>query len=434
MTQQMERVVSVRKGWTGDLPPDTDEGNVLGLLIGIAALIVVSAVFHIGGAVLVITAILAMIMLHEFGHFITARWAGMKVTDFFVGFGPTLWSVKRGDTRYGVKALPIGGFVRVIGMNNLEEVAPEDEPYTYRAQRYWHRVRFASAGTFMHFLIAYLLMIVLLAGFGRVLESTPTSTTIEDVASSLSDGQPSPAAQAGLKAGDKIVAVDGRPVHLFRELRPSIEHSSGARINLTVDRGGERFTVPVTPVLTRSEFDKAHGLPASGKIGIQALTPTTKVSLPVAAWQAGFEVRNITWQSARALVGLFSKSSLQSYSKQLTKTGPANPDAEGNRLLSPVGLGRVANSAAAAGMESVLSLLVAINIFVGMFNMLPLPPFDGGHVAVATYEELRSRISGRRHMVDMRKMLPLAYAVILALFVLSATALWLDIRHPFNLG
>jgi membrane-associated protease RseP (regulator of RpoE activity) len=124
------------------------------------------------------------------------------------------------------------------------------------------------------------------------------------------------------------------------------------------------------------------------------------------------------------------------YGEQLTKSGPADPspDKDGNRLLSIFGLFRLADFIADKGVAAVLSLLIGLNIFIGLFNMIPLPPFDGGHVAVATYEAVMGRLKGRRHMIDMNKMLPLAYAMVALLVLLSLSAAWLDLRHPFNLG
>ena len=402
-------------------------GGLMRLGLTLALVVIASVAFHVGGAVIVISAILLMIMLHEFGHFITARWAGMRVTDFFVGFGPTIWSVKRGDTRYGVKAIPAGGFVRVIGMNSLDDVEPEDEPYTYRAKSYWQRVRFACAGTFMHFLIAFVLMIVLLAGFGQVRDNAAPTRTIDEVAKSLTaNGAPSPAAKAGLKAGDTLIAVNGAPVKTWDDATAVIQSSLGKPIVLTIERAGRRDAVTVTPI---ENPDKA----GVGMIGVAPRSPVQHYSLPSATWHAGFEIKDLTGQTAKSLVGMFSKTNIKSYGHQLTQSGPADPSTDGNRFLSPVGLASLASNTAAHGVAAVLTLLILLNLFVGIFNMIPLPPFDGGHVAVATYEAIRSR-RGERHMVDMNKLLPVAYGVIMLLVFISASALWLDIVHPFKLG
>lgn len=406
----------------------------LRLAVMVLLLLAITKLGHVGGAMIVVTAIMAMIMLHEFGHYVTARWAGMRVTDFFLGFGPELWSIQRGDTRYGVRVLPLGGYVRVIGMNNLDPIDdPADEPFTYRSKTWWQKVRFASAGTFMHFVIAFVLMIVLLAGFGRY-RGEEATTTVQDVASTLSDspnGPKSPAKLAGLQPGDKLLTINAQPVTEWDRIGELLQSSKGNEILMTVERDGKVVSLPITPALSEA----SDGSPAY-KIGIapKPRTITDKLSVPSAVWNAGFEIKSLTVESTKALVGIFTPSSLSKYSKQLGERGEADPVEDGNRLLSPYGVFKIAGASADAGGAAVLTLLISINIFVGIFNMVPLPPFDGGHVAVATYEAIASRRKGRRHAVDMAKLLPVAYAVIMALVLLSASALWLDIMHPFNLG
>jgi membrane-associated protease RseP (regulator of RpoE activity) len=420
---------------TAPEPVETDDRRgYLRLAAAAALLVALSFTFHVGGKMLVVGSIMAMIMLHEFGHFITARWAGMRVTDFYLGFGPSLWSVQRGETRYGVRALPLGGYVRVIGMNNLDPIDdPADEPYTYRSKTWWQKVRFASAGTFMHFLIAFILMIVLLAGFGRY-KGEEATTTVSDIAPTLSasaKGPASPAKKAGLQVGDRLVAIDGKPVKAWENIGPMLQASGGKQVLLTIQRDGASMTLPITPEVAEAD----DGTPAY-RIGIAPKTKeiTDKMSVPSAVWNAGFEIKNLTIESGKALAGIFTPSSLSKYTKQLGERGSADPQKDGNRLLSPYGVWKVAGASAAAGGSAVLTLLISINIFVGIFNMVPLPPFDGGHVAVATYEAIASKVKRRKYSVDMAKLLPVAYAVIMALVLLSASALWLDIMHPFNLG
>jgi membrane-associated protease RseP (regulator of RpoE activity) len=395
----------------------------LGIIV--ALIVAVSLLFEVGGGVIVVSAIFAMIMLHELGHYMTAKWAGMKATDFFVGFGPVLWSTQRGETRWGVRAFPIGGYVRVIGMNNLEQVDPEDEDRTYRSKSYWQRVRFACAGTAMHFIIAFVLMVAFLAFCGQ----WKTTTTIESIEKHApSGGGPSAAVIAGIHAGDRLVAVDGHPIKQWDDAKRFIHDSPNRQLNVVVERKGQQLTVPVTPALTTVD-GKDFGV-----IGIVAAEKKVTYRSPAVLWHSGVELKNLTVDSTKGLFNLGTPDNVKSYGKQLTKTGPADPTRDGNRLLSPVGLFRIAGAAFKAGPAAVLTLLIAINVFVGIFNMLPLPPFDGGHVAVATYEEIVGRIKGRRHMLDMNKMLPIAYAIVVALALLSASALWLDLRHPFKLG
>lgn len=406
---------------------DERSKNTLGLLrLAVIVLLIagVTGVFDVGWNVLLVTAILVIVMVHELGHFVTARWAGMRVTDFFVGFGPTLWSMKRGDTRFGVKALPVGGFVRVIGMHNLEEVDPADEPYTYRAKTYWQRLRFAAAGSFMHFVMAIVLMAVLLAVFGTL----RTSTTLDTVSPDR------PAGVAGLRVGDKVVAINGSPITDWEQVREVISTSKGEQLVVDVERSGQQRSLTVNPVYGRTAEEAEQGIPKRWMVGIAPGTEVIKDSPLVAMWKAPFEIKNLTITSTKALFGLFTPDSARSYGEQLTKTGPADPEDSGNRLLSPVGMFRIGSMVADNGVDFFLVLLISINVFVGIFNMIPLPPFDGGHVAVATYEAIVSRVKGRRHMIDMGKLLPLAYLVVLAILFLGVSAAWIDIRHPLDLG
>src|SRR4051812_3107095 len=150
-----------------------------------------------------------MIFLHELGHYLTAKWAGMKVTEFFLGFGPRLWSFQRGETEYGIKAIPAGAYVRIIGMSNLDEVEPEDEDRTYRAKPYWRRVSVAVAGSTMHFLLALVLILTVFVGF-RTIDVSSDEWTFATVSG--------PAEAAGLRPGDRILTIDGQRRGSFADM------------------------------------------------------------------------------------------------------------------------------------------------------------------------------------------------------------------------
>ncbi len=171
------------------------------------ALALITAVFVAlgwGYLLLFIAILIAIVMLHELGHFLTAKRAGMKVTEYFVGFGPRLWSVRRGETEYGVKAIPAGGYVRITGFTSTEDVAPEDEPRAYRQQPFHQRIIVASAGSAMHFLIAFVLALILVLSFGKLTNNYKIAS-VEHW-----PGRQTPAALAGLKPGDTIVSIDGK--------------------------------------------------------------------------------------------------------------------------------------------------------------------------------------------------------------------------------
>src|SRR5436190_24171139 len=168
----------------------------------VIALLLAIGIFGSWWAFLIVVSLIVCVFLHELGHFLTARRAGMKVTEFFLGFGPRIWSFRRGEVEYGIKAIPAGAYVRILGMNNLEEVPPADEARTYRQQGYWSRLSVAVAGSAMHFLIAIVLLVAVIAGFGL---QRDTAWRIGQVSSN------SPAVVAGLQPGDKVVAIDGVP-------------------------------------------------------------------------------------------------------------------------------------------------------------------------------------------------------------------------------
>ena len=383
-------------------------------------------------AVAVILAVVLMIMLHELGHFVTAKWGGMKVTEYFLGFGPKLWSVRKGETEYGVKALPLGGYVRIIGMHNLDEVPPEDEERTYRRQSYPKRLAVAVAGSFMHLVIAFVLLLVLHVAVGLPAEQ-PRIATI----STLESG-PSPAQQAGFEPGDRFVSVDGQPFESWDWLRDYIAARPGQEITFVVERDGEQLTLEVVPVDRRAvDIEGADAPRVTRPTGFVGIGPEVRVEkdgpLEGAATAFG-DIGRLTTQTFQALGDLFSMEGLESYREQLTADrGPTRPSEDEPRLLSPVGLARIAGQAADNGIRQVLILLVSINIFVGIFNMFPMLPFDGGHVAIATYEAIRSKLSGRRHYVDVAKLMPVTYLVFLALMFLAVTALYLDVARPLNI-
>lgn len=417
-------------------PPTEDEQKaalqrLLVVIGGAIALTVATGTWKVAA---VIVAVMAMIMLHEFGHFIMAKRAGMKVTEFFLGFGPRLWSVRKGDTEYGVKAIVLaGGYVRIVGMSNLEDVDPDDEPRTYRAGSFPKRLSVVVAGSVTHFLLALLLLYVLhtIVGMQRL---EPSGAEVRQIVR-VDAATPSPAEQAGLRVGDRIVAADGREV-TESQLTAYIRTRMDQDIELDVVRDGEALRLTVHPVdgstllVKGKPIVKDHvgfvGVSVQRPLRVERTDPITGVARAVG------DVGRITALSAGGLVDLFSFNGIDNYGDQLTGNVPENVDPEDQpRLLSPVGLVRVASAAADSGIRPVLFLLVAINIFVGMFNMLPLLPFDGGHVAVAIYERIRSR-GGRRYYVDFAKLMPVTYAVVMLLVFLAVTALYLDITQPLE--
>jgi membrane-associated protease RseP (regulator of RpoE activity) len=392
--------------------------RLVGLLVAVAAVVVLAAVSGAFAAVGFVFALVACVTLHEAGHFLTAKWSGMKVTEFFFGFGPRLWSFRRGETEYGIKALPAGGYVKILGMSNLEkDVDPADEPRTYRQQSFPRRLAVAVAGICTHVVIAFLLLVVMWSAVGVPREDRPT---LQIASISRLKSGPSPAVEAGFKVGDRIVSVDGRPVARWDDLPPYIRARPGQPITFVVDRDGRQVTLVATPAGVNPEGENV------GFVGIGAKPAVEKVNPIAAARHSVQDIGRLTVASVKALGSFFSPSSLTNYGNQLTGSPKADDQ---SRPVSVVGVVRIADQAAKQGLFDFLSILVLLNVFVAVFNLVPLLPLDGGHIAIAIYERIRSR-KGRRYQADVQKLLPVTAAVVVLLIALGVTSLWLDIVHP----
>jgi membrane-associated protease RseP (regulator of RpoE activity) len=397
-------------------PPETNGRQAavtaLLLLAGIVALAFLRP--RLAGTIGVLVAIIAMIMLHELGHFVMAKRAGMKVTEFFLGFGPRLWSIRKGETEYGVKAIPAGGYVRIIGMSNLDVVDPADEERTYRAKPYRHRLGVAVAGSTMHFLIATLLLFTVYAAVGIPSARPVIEQIVPD----------SPAQHSDFRVGDRIVAVNGMAVKTWEDIPRYVQAHGESELVFTVIHKGTsvRQDVALRP---RAETVDGKQVPRVG-IGPEQFLQTKPI--PSAISTTVTEMPKFMWQTIKALGGIFSPNGISNYGHLLSGKGGDN----NNRLLSPVGAARVAGQAVDNGWGSVLMFLFAINIFVGIFNMVPLLPLDGGHVAIATYEKIASKVKKRRVQVDVQRLMPITAAVLAVLVVMGLSALYLDIFRPVS--
>ncbi|GAC1380601.1 MAG: M50 family metallopeptidase [Acidimicrobiales bacterium] len=431
----------VTDGVAGGYSPTTEKGGALVAtagqqrrslaVLGLAVLLIAAASVagNVTSAVLTVVVIAAVIMLHELGHFTAAKLGGMKVTEYFLGFGPRLWSIRKGETEYGVKAIPAGGYVRIIGMNNLEKVDPADEPRSYRAQSFPRRLAVAVAGSTVHFLLA---LVSLWALFAVVGVTTPVATVHRVVP--IVGG--SPASMAGLVAGDRIISYDGHPGNDWTAFHTYIEDHAGVPVRLTVSRGGQTVLLTATPTERGTVRDDQGPLstPSDHK-GFLGIEPGTAKHYHGVLGSVPHAVGNF-WSAQmvgtfKGIGALFGPKGLANIGHQVVaKPGPASVDSGGgNRPVSVIGIVQIAGQL--PDFESKLRLFIAANVFVGVLNLFPLLPFDGGHVVIAVYERIRSR-RGRRYTADVAKMLPYAFAVVIVLGFIFVSSLYLDIAHPIT--
>ncbi|HMS89302.1 MAG TPA: site-2 protease family protein [Acidimicrobiales bacterium] len=473
----------------------------------------------------VILALVVMITLHELGHFVMAKRAGMKATEFFLGFGPKIWSTRRGETEYGVKAIPAGAYVKIIGMHNIEPVDPADEARTYRQKSFGQRVGVAVAGSTMHFILAIGLIYVALVGLGQ-----PAGTM--DIAeqqrswhiSSVVEG--SGAEAAGLQVGDRIVAIDGEEIADFTDLRRVASPLKEQTVPVVYERDGERNEVPLTlkqfttwlaervhegsPAYeaglrtgdqvvsieghtlsgandpdalaemlagtegsdvvvvyerdevrrtTTTNVDALALVGAPGYVGIGRGLPETERLGPVEGLVAApREFVDLTATSLGALGRFFTPGGISDFAGQVTGArddraevveeeqaasapvtentsrvldeGDAAPSGE-NRLLSIYGLVTIGSDLGEVDPGSLIVLFAMINVFIGVFNLMPLLPFDGGHVAIAVYERVQERrLHRRRYFADVGRLIPFTYAVVLLMGMLFVSTIYLDIANP----
>jgi membrane-associated protease RseP (regulator of RpoE activity) len=378
------------------------------------------------GILLFVIALMLAIFLHEGGHFTTAKLFGMKVERFFLGFGPTIWSFRRGETEYGVKLLPFGGFCKIAGMspyegdgNFLEEdrsAARRAEPVPperqFRNKPAWQRAIVLAAGSLTHFLVALLLIYVVLVAIGL----TDATTTIDSTVATTPAGARAPAQRAGLQPGDRIVAVDGRQVATFDELRAALEHKAGRRITISYVRDGQTRSVSLT-----AADDNGRGF-----LGFRPTEEARRLG-PVAAVSAsGRLFGETTVASVKGLGGFVSGlgDRLRSQPSQPASGGQGGGGDEGGPI-GIVGITRLAGQAVANSQWAIfLAILIQLNIIVGVFNLLPLPPMDGGYLAFVGWQALT------RREVDLRKVVPVAALIVGLLVVLTVGLAWLDVTNP----
>ncbi len=402
------------------------------LFIGIALIAIVSVLTHVAATVAVLVALLIVIMLHEFGHFLTAKHADMKVTEFFIGFGKKIWSIRKGETEYGVKLLPLGGYVKIIGMTNLEEVDPQDEPRAYRNKPFLQRLSVSIAGSVVHFIIAFLLLWVLFSGIGVPSYNAPPVLKVGSI-STFAHGQ-SPAQKAGFHIGDKIIGIQGKKLSSWAQLVKIVQSHPNANLTFTILRNGKIMHLHVKTAnlaqIQNSVPNVAHVNKPTGFVGIGPTLPIVTTGVIQGSIKASSALEKSVVSTAQILAQRFSPQGMSSYVSNFIASTHASPSSKPPpQFQSTVGIVRIASQAAQQGIGDVVILLAMINIFLGKFNMIPMLPFDGGHVAIAIYERIRSRKDHPYH-ANVAKLMPLFYAVIALLVFLEITSLYLNIFHP----
>ncbi|HVD65044.1 MAG TPA: site-2 protease family protein [Lapillicoccus sp.] len=444
---------------------------------------------YIVGVLVVALGVGLSIALHEIGHLVPAKKFGVKVTQYMVGFGPTVWSRnKGGETEYGVKAIPLGGYIRMIGMfppkpgdpenqlrasstgrftqlmdqarqDSMDEVSPSDEHRVFYKLSVPKKVVIMMGGPVMNLLIAFVLLGGILTLYG-IPTATPLITSVAicvpSAAPTIDKPQPdcaagdpaSPATLAGLQKGDRIVSVNGTPVTLWDQVTPLIRKSAGQTMTLVVDRNGSQVTLqaPIA-ALNRAAYvdtDKVkvdgNGKVVTEQVGYLGATPSgelikgTVLQVPGFVWNAFTQTASVVVNVPQKMVGVVQAA---------FGSGERDP----NGPISVVGVGRVGGEIASAdlGPESttakfmtLLSLIAALNMALFVFNLIPLLPLDGGHVAGALWEGAKrswARVRGKPNpgYVDVAKALPVAYTMALVLITMSALLIYADIVKPVKL-
>jgi membrane-associated protease RseP (regulator of RpoE activity) len=422
------------------------------------------------GILILFVGILFSVAWHELGHFSTARWFGIKVPEFMVGFGRTIWSRKVGETEFGLKAIPLGGYIRMIGMippargetlgrsrrtgpfqgliddarqQSAMDVKPEDADRQFYLRAPWKRIIVMAAGPVMNLILAVVLFAIVLMGIG-----IPTTTTtvgevsacvVPATASSTEcppGAPPTPAAAAGFQPGDHIVAFNGRSFDQFdgRDLQVAIRAATGP-VTVTVDRGGQLVDLTVTPIQTQlRSLEDGDEIVQASFLGVSLVPEYARQDAGAVFEQIG----GIVGGTAQAIAqlpsrvpGLFGAAFLGEERDQNGPVGIVGASRIGGEILA-------SDAPPIAELAIFLNLLAAINISLFLFNLLPIPPLDGGQIFPAIWEAIKKRIAKLRGRpdpgpVDVAKLMPVAYVVALVFIAWSGLLFIADIINPVTL-
>ncbi|PKW25831.1 M50 family metallopeptidase [Phycicoccus duodecadis] len=434
------------------------------------------------------------IALHEVGHLVPAKRFGVKVTQYMVGFGPTVWSRRRGETEYGLKAVPLGGYIRMIGMfpprpgdpkgtlrasstgrfsqlvdeartASLEEVGPDDHDRVFYRLPVWKKVVVMLGGPTMNLLIGVVLLTLLLTAHGvptaqpGAVVASVSRCVVPATDAAATTGQcagkpPTPAVAAGILPGDRLVSIGGTPVRDIRDVGALVRPAAGRPVDIVVERDGRRLTLRATPIRNLLAVTDDAGNPvldADGKprtteagfLGVTTRQPSAYVpqslsAVPPYLW-AGVS------NTALALVHVPERMA------GVWKAAFGGGERAADSPMSVVGVGRVAGEVSAGRLDALtggsladrfwflVSLVASLNLMLFLFNLIPLLPLDGGHVAGALWEGTKRQWATLRGapdpgFVDVAKALPVAYTVAFVLIGMSALLIYADLVNPIKLG
>jgi membrane-associated protease RseP (regulator of RpoE activity) len=405
------------------------------------------------GIALFALAILVSVALHECGHMWVARATGMKVRRYFVGFGPTLWSTNRpnklGSTEYGIKAVPLGGFCDIAGMTAVEDLRPEDEPYAMYKQKTWKRVAVLFAGPAMNFIIGLVLVYGIAVVWGLPNLHPPTTAIVGEttcVKPEVSRGElgtctgSGPAAAAGIKPGDVVVKVGSTDVKTFEEMVKAVQKASGPTpfvVERTVN--GTTSTVDTTVDVTTTkrwvapaDGEEATGPADVGAIGIVAeqFGPTRYNALTAVPATFTF-TGDLAVEIGKSLAKLPSKMGALVHAIGGGERDPETP-------ISVVGASIIGGDTVDHGLWVAFWFFLAqLNFVLGAINLVPLLPFDGGHIAVALYEKLRNMLRSARGLVpagpvDYGKLMPATYVILVLVIGFTVLTVTADVVNPIR--
>lgn len=438
-----------------------------------------SIVPHVVGWLVLLLGIIVSVGLHELGHMVPAKKFGVRVSQYFVGFGPTVWSRTKGETEYGIKAIPLGGFVRLVGMMppapagtrrgtgfwselvadardaSVAEVRPGEEHRAFYNLSTPKKLIVMFGGPFVNLVIATVLIGIILVGYGTMVTSTTVAQLSECVPASVTsdasgdecEGQPAaPAAAAGLEPGDEIVAFGGAEVHSWQQLVGLINDSAGQTSQVAVLRDGERVTLEVTPARTDRPVVDEQGTAVIGADGEPVVQPggfvgfsPLQVREPQPLSSVLPAVGEQTWQTLTMVATLPVR-----VADAATQAFTAEERAQ-DSVQSVVGVARISGEIWAldeAILDRVmffLSLLASLNIALFAFNMIPLLPLDGGHLVNALYEggkRTLARVRGAAVLpgpADVARMTPVAYVVFLILLGVGGVLILADLVDPVRI-